>query len=124
MKNTSRGHWSFNQIYYYCMSLFIFIFFWVLIFEYFKLMIMYQYLSQLRILMDRVAERLRHGTQDPGVWGSIPRAPVRCKRLGQALNLHSLWPPSSNGHLVHRFKVGSIVALSSPRERYSLMIIA
>ena len=62
------------------------------------------------IFVERVAERLRHGTRDLGVWGSIPGAPVRCKSLGQALNPHCLWPPSSNGYLVHRFKGGSIVA--------------
>ena len=57
-------------------------------------------------------------TQDPGVRGSIPAMSVMGKSLGQALNPHCLWPPSSNGYLVHRFKVGSTVAtafaLTSP----------
>ena len=57
-------------------------------------------------------------TQDLTIWGSIPEAPVKCKSLGQALNPHCLWSPSSNGYLVHRFKVGSIVAAVSryPRQ--------
>ena len=62
--------------------------------------------------MERVTEWLRRGTRDLGVWGSIHEAPVRCKNPGQALNPHRLWPPSSNGYLVHRFKVESIVVAS------------
>ena len=66
-----------------------------------------------------MAEQWRRGTRDLGVWGSIPEALVRCNSLGQTLNPHYLWPPSSNGYLVHRFKVRSIVAvaLSSPGEK-------
>ena len=62
------------------------------------------------LYVEWVAERLRRWTRDLEVWGSIPAAPVMCKSLGQALNPHCLWPPRSNGYLVHRFKVGSIVA--------------
>ena len=61
--------------------------------------------------VERVAEQLRHWTQDLGVWGSIPEVPVRCKSLGQSLNLHCLWPSSRNGYLVHRSKVALIVAV-------------
>ena len=54
--------------------------------------------------MERVAESLRHRTRDLGVWGSISSAPVMCGSLGQALNPHCLWSPSSNGCLVERGK--------------------
>ena len=60
--------------------------------------------------MERVTERLRRWARDLTFRGSIPEAPVKCKTLGQALNLHCLWSPSSNGYLVHRSKVGSTVA--------------
>jgi hypothetical protein len=44
--------------------------------------------------------------------------PVMCEKHGQALNSHRLWLASSNGYLVHRFKVELTVAaaakLSSP----------
>ena len=33
-----------------------------------------------------VAEWLRHWTRDQGVWGSIPKALVMSKNLGQAVN--------------------------------------
>ena len=52
------------------------------------------------ILVEHMAEWLRHWTRDLGVWGSIPAAPVMCKSVGQALNPHC--PPSSNGYQVER----------------------
>ena len=62
------------------------------------------------LYVERVAERLRGRTQDLEVWGSIPASPVMCKSLGQALNSHCLWPPSSNGYSGHISKVGSTCA--------------
>ena len=51
-----------------------------------------------------MAESLRRRTQDLRVWGSIPAAMVMCRSLGQDLNPHRLWSPSSNGYLVEREK--------------------
>ena len=45
-------------------------------------------------------------TQDQKVWGLIPNAEV----LGRLRIPHFLGPPSHNGYLVHRSKVGSIAA--------------
>ena len=56
------------------------------------------------MFVERVAEWLKRMTRDLGVWGSIPAALVMCRSLGQALNPHRLWPPSSNGYLVEREK--------------------
>ena len=66
--------------------------------------------SGLSHLSVAVAKRLRCWTRDLGVWGSIPASTVMCKNLGQALNPHCLWPPSSNGYLGHVSKVGSTCA--------------
>ena len=55
--------------------------------------------------LEHVAEWLRHWTQYLGVWGSIAATPVMCKGLGQALNPHHLWPPSSNEYHVERILV-------------------
>ena len=63
--------------------------------------------------VDREAKWLKHWTQDPGVWGLFPTALVMYKSLGQALNPYCLWPPSSNGYLVHESKVGSTCAGSA-----------
>jgi hypothetical protein len=49
---------------------------------------------------------VRCWTRELGVWGSIPDTPVMYNILGQGLNPHCLWPPSSDGPLVHIFKVG------------------
>ena len=57
-----------------------------------------------------VAESFRRWTRNLTVRGKIPQPQVRCKSLGQALNEHCLWSPSSNGYLMHRSKVGSAVA--------------
>jgi hypothetical protein len=48
---------------------------------------------------------VRCWTWEREVWGSIPGTLVMYKILGQDLHLHCLWPPSSNGYLVHRLKV-------------------
>ena len=59
------------------------------------------------VLVEHVAQWLRHWTQDLGVWGSIPAALLMCKSLGQALNPHRLCPPCSNMYQVER-KIGSV----------------
>ena len=51
---------------------------------------------------ERVAEWLRHWTQDLKVWGPMSAALIMCKSLGQALNPHCFYPPSSNGYRVER----------------------
>ena len=66
--------------------------------------------TAITIIVERLAERLRRWTQGLEIWGSIPASPVMCKSLGQALNPHCLWPPSSNGYLGHVSKVGSTCA--------------
>ena len=66
---------------------------------------MFVCLYDIRLLCCKhVAEWLRRRTRDLEVWGSIPVAPVMCRSLGQALNPHRLWSPSSNGYLVEREK--------------------
>ena len=45
---------------------------------------------------------VRHWTRDLGVLGSISAVLVMCKKSGQALNLHHLCPPNSNGHQVEQ----------------------
>ena len=52
-----------------------------------------------------------HWTQDQKVWGSIPSAAWPCvELLGKLCIPHCLGPPSRNGYLVHRSKVGLRVA--------------
>ena len=52
-----------------------------------------------------VADWLRHWTRDLGSWGSIAIRPS----CNQALNLHRLWPPSSDG-----MKIGAVWMATAP----------
>jgi hypothetical protein len=54
-----------------------------------------------------MAQLVGRRTRDREVWGSIPQL----VKLGKLLILHCLWPPCSNGYLVHESKVGSILLL-------------
>jgi hypothetical protein len=53
----------------------------------------------------------QYWTWEREVWGSISGTLVMNKILGQDLNLHCLWAPSSNGYLVHRCsRIDSLLA--------------
>ena len=56
---------------------------------------------------EHMAEWLRCWTRDQEVWGSISEALVIYKSLGQALDPHRLYPPSSNGYQVEQ-KIGAV----------------
>ena len=58
-------------------------------------------------------DRVDNGAVPEIEWSGVRfQAPVMYRSPGQGLNPHiELWLPSSNGYLVHRFKVGSTVAL-------------
>ena len=65
---------------------------------------------------------VRRWTWEREVWGSIPGTLDMHKILGQDLNLHCLWPPSSNGYLVERkieivwMASAALIALHSSHE--------
>ena len=59
------------------------------------------------LCVECMAEWLRHWTRDQGFWDSVHPALVMCKSLGQSLNPHCLWPPSSSENQVER-NIGTV----------------
>ena len=65
--------------------------------------------KDIHVLWEHVAQWIGRWTQDQKVWGRFPGVAM-CRSVGKLHIPHCLSPPRLNGYLVHRSKVGSIVA--------------